>query len=437
MTTSDGSAPGHHPVVGEALAGGRPVHTAPATLVVPQRRGRRPLLRPILAATTRFRSPNLEQLAILHFGEWSLHRPRADTLPERHLAGCLLFLSDFDGDMADYIMAFARGPRLTFRLLFGGSVSYPGARNSGLLLSYVQRFYHPSIYYYSAYPTATLRDVRRALALEPGIEELLDAADDASFEERFRALRRDQLQHGARGAPGGPGARWALPTRQGPPTTGTFTCLVPLRPGRVTMAAAELNRCQRRLPAAFDAVPGTHFARFSVVSGIFDGQNRLLPADPSYLLFSAQFDLPPEPLPPVAGAGRRRYVATMCRELARAHPALAAVWRHGEDAPADPAGRALARYLLDHRVRPGLFVTALPEHLQPAPVTRIRRALARAAVLDRFVADTRRWPARARRDELHRRLGAGREPRVGSDHRPRPDPDGERRHRCGNGDGPC
>ena len=147
--------------------------------------------------------------------------------------------------------------------------------------------------------------------------------------------------------------------------------LAPIADGR----ADELRRHLRELPTGARSplirVHGTHYARWTIVH-LEDTDGNPLPRSerPLFLLFSSEFDGELEP-----------YVARLCRRLG---PDGHAIWRHCEGYPGTDDD-ALARFLLDHNVRPGYSVVAYPD----AGVDDVRAAFALRERLNDFLVRTR------------------------------------------------
>jgi hypothetical protein len=137
----------------------------------------------------------------------------------------------------------------------------------------------------------------------------------------------------------------------------------------------ELRTHLRELPAGLRSpmirVHGTHYARWTIVH--LEGRDgKPLPAKarPLFLLFSSEFDGELEP-----------YVARLCSRLGRdAHD----IWRHCTGYPGG-GDDALARFLLDHHMRPGYSVIAYPD----AGVDDVRAAFAMRERLNDFLVRTR------------------------------------------------
>jgi hypothetical protein len=87
----------------------------------------------------------------------------------------LLFASTFDGDWDAYIDDFASQIPDAIDLIFGEAEDYPGIRNPNIK-DYIVKNQVTSTFFYSAYPDASVRDIRKAMKVKSGLDVLLDAA---------------------------------------------------------------------------------------------------------------------------------------------------------------------------------------------------------------------------------------------------------------------
>jgi hypothetical protein len=87
----------------------------------------------------------------------------------------LLFASTFDGDWDAYISDFAAYIPDQIDLIFGEAEGMPGIRSPNVK-DWIVKHQVSSTYFYSAYPEASVRDIRKALKVEGGLDVLLDAA---------------------------------------------------------------------------------------------------------------------------------------------------------------------------------------------------------------------------------------------------------------------
>jgi hypothetical protein len=148
---------------------------------------------------TRFPSTQTtaKALAFLPFVHWVIvKRDRfphlnGDQPTERLHYDYLFFLSTFNGPWGPYIEAFADVLYFPLDGVWFWSIGYPFARPVGPLKSYIRRNQIESDHSYSAYPGASVRDVRAALELHREIETFADQTSELST-ERF-AVEFDRL----------------------------------------------------------------------------------------------------------------------------------------------------------------------------------------------------------------------------------------------------
>ena len=147
----------------------------------------------------RFKSTQVtaKELAFLPFVHWVIVKrdsfPRLnDNQPAEDLHyDYLFFLSTFNGPWGPYIEAFADVLYKPLDLVWFWSVGYPFARPVGPLKADIQRNQVESDHSYSAYPGASVRDVRSALELRNEVEKLFQNSSGLS-PDRF-AVEFDRL----------------------------------------------------------------------------------------------------------------------------------------------------------------------------------------------------------------------------------------------------
>jgi len=86
-----------------------------------------------------------------------------------------LFTSTFDGAWDPYIDDFATKIPDTMDLLFGEIEGFPGIHSPGIK-DWIVKHQVSAQYFYSAYPSSSVRDVWTALKVKGGLDVLLDAA---------------------------------------------------------------------------------------------------------------------------------------------------------------------------------------------------------------------------------------------------------------------
>ena len=87
----------------------------------------------------------------------------------------LLFATTFDDDWDAYINDFAALIPDLIDIVFEEVEAYPGIRSADIK-DYIVKSQVTSTYFYSAYPDASVRDIRKAMKVKSGLDVLLDAA---------------------------------------------------------------------------------------------------------------------------------------------------------------------------------------------------------------------------------------------------------------------
>ena len=87
----------------------------------------------------------------------------------------LLFATTFDDDWDAYINDFAALIPDLIDIVFEEVEDYPGIRSPDIK-DYIVKSQVTSTYFYSAYPDASVRDIRKAMKIKSGLDVLLDAA---------------------------------------------------------------------------------------------------------------------------------------------------------------------------------------------------------------------------------------------------------------------
>jgi len=87
----------------------------------------------------------------------------------------LLFATTFDDDWDAYINDFATLIPDLIDHVFEEVEDYPGIKSPDIK-DYIAKYQVTSTYFYSAYPDASVRDIRKAMKIESGLDVLLDAA---------------------------------------------------------------------------------------------------------------------------------------------------------------------------------------------------------------------------------------------------------------------
>ena len=161
------------------------------TPVVP---GREQGLRDALAALPTGGQSPLARLGGTHFARWLV----LDDLPYQgppqtveHLRNAwLVFVSNHDGGGETYLRRMAELMPAEADAVWSHCVGYPGSADPGSFAAYLQHNRIDTTFFVSAYPDATVPDVRESLDLRAGLLDFACAAeslDDAELQRRFLA----------------------------------------------------------------------------------------------------------------------------------------------------------------------------------------------------------------------------------------------------------
>jgi hypothetical protein len=122
------------------------------TLINPVKRGHAPALRQVLSDIDPM---NIRPLETIHFARWVLFDD--DTR--------LLFTSNFDGVLVDYLQDFVRVMPDGMDGIWMHCEEYPqrGCRDFEAFNAWVERFQLPTTLWYAAYPSGSVKDVIKAL----------------------------------------------------------------------------------------------------------------------------------------------------------------------------------------------------------------------------------------------------------------------------------
>ena len=106
----------------------------------------------------------LRALSFIHAARWTIVERLPGHPPLR--SPILLFESNFNGDWAQYIDAFAYVIPERMTGVWGTSWGWPGARPAGPFKAYIRRNEHDAAHFYAAYPEATVTEVLKSLELK-------------------------------------------------------------------------------------------------------------------------------------------------------------------------------------------------------------------------------------------------------------------------------
>lgn len=136
------------------------------TAVSQIRPGKQWLVRAYFAFGRRFPilGRKLRRLSFIHAARWTI----VEEVPGhgRLASPMLLFESNFNGDWAQYIDAFAYVIPERMAGVWATSWGWQGARPAGPFKAYIRRNEHVASHYYAGYPDATVTEVLAALELQ-------------------------------------------------------------------------------------------------------------------------------------------------------------------------------------------------------------------------------------------------------------------------------
>ncbi len=287
------------------------------------------------ARPSRFIARPLVELSFIHFAHWSLvtrmpqgaSRRRSKPLPHPYL----LFQTNFSDDLVAYIDAFALVVPWRIRGIWTGAYRFPGPQSPDKFLAFIQENLAPDIYYFCAYPEASVSMIRTALALVIRHDRLIREAkrlDGPAFASRVKSLVAE------------PAIASSLTQRASAPTA--LIVLAPVREGHED----ELRQSIKAIPEGednpFAGDAGTHFARVTVIPALLDGNGEPTVPTRAYLLIGADFD---------GSVGN-----WLKRVNGKLRASLDPVLLHCEGYPGAHEAAPFDNYLLEHTIPPGFSV---------------------------------------------------------------------------------
>ena len=90
----------------------------------------------------------------------------------------LLFTSNFDGELEDYLEDFSEFDHQALDGIFGFCVGYPGAKPVGPFIDYVRAHQVPATLFYASYPEYSVKQVIRALQWKKKMDGFLQKLED-------------------------------------------------------------------------------------------------------------------------------------------------------------------------------------------------------------------------------------------------------------------
>jgi len=124
-----------------------------------------------------------QAVPMVHFARFVLLHPGDPTTGQTSL----FFNSHYDGSLDAYLAALATGIPEQWNTIWSHCDNWPGTTTLPGLTEFVQHNAVTTNLLYASYPSATLRDVQRALRVDQAVQDLLDQVP------ALRRLPPDQL----------------------------------------------------------------------------------------------------------------------------------------------------------------------------------------------------------------------------------------------------
>jgi hypothetical protein len=133
------------------------------------------------------------QFDFIHYVRWTHVRqlPDGQKLKRAHL----FFESNFDGPWQHYIDAFAYVIPRDIRFVWGRGINFPGPPPAEPLKAWIAENSMEGGTYYSAYPWASTRMCKQALAVDEALPQLVKASETMSPEQFKAAYERFLTEH--------------------------------------------------------------------------------------------------------------------------------------------------------------------------------------------------------------------------------------------------
>lgn len=146
-------------------------------------------------------------LGLIHFARWVIIKrdqwPQLGQPPANLANDYMLFCSNFNGTWDQYIDAFADGIPGGLDLFWYASTKYPNSIPIAPFKNYIRANQVDTNYYYNATPGSGQRDIKLALKLAHGLQDIAARLDTVSDEELASAFERLLIANqGGLGAPG-------------------------------------------------------------------------------------------------------------------------------------------------------------------------------------------------------------------------------------------
>jgi hypothetical protein len=156
--------------------------------------GRLPVLRARLGGLPAGERSPLARTETTHFARWmiltDLVYQGPPQLPDHPRSPYLIFISNFDGDRDRYLTDLLRVMPDEAEDIWSNCVGWPGARDLPAAVAYLRHNQIRTTFFVSAYPQATVAEVRRSLRLRRRLASFAVAAqsmDASTLRQEFIA----------------------------------------------------------------------------------------------------------------------------------------------------------------------------------------------------------------------------------------------------------
>lgn len=145
-------------------------------------------LKGVLDLAHRYRQSDIRSMATIHYARWVILNDN------RLLPGLkgphLLFASNFDGKLDEYLMDFAEVDEGPLNLIFQHCVDWPGARPIEDFIRYVEEHQLSANLFFANYPCATVQEVNRSLYWKNETNEYIRKLENTSGKKWGAETRR-------------------------------------------------------------------------------------------------------------------------------------------------------------------------------------------------------------------------------------------------------
>jgi hypothetical protein len=167
------------------------------TVLAPVRPGREASLRGALAALPSGAGSPLARVPGTHFARWVV----VPALPEAGGRAQLLFTSCVDAPLERWLHGLVLGLGSDADAIWGCCEGYPGRSPAASLVAWLRRYRVRTSFFVAAYPTASVDDVRAALADRAALAAFAVRAQGMDDAELHAAFLRELVGVGAERVP--------------------------------------------------------------------------------------------------------------------------------------------------------------------------------------------------------------------------------------------